>query len=144
MAVVSIVDPIQSLMRLQSALERSSGKPLFDFGLSGPSVFPPVNLFTTADGLVVRAEVPGIRPNDLQLTVEPGRLTVAGERAPQTAAQGSYHRRERQCGSFSRVIQLPQDLDTANIEAEIRNGVLTVRIPKAAVAKPRAIEVKPA
>lgn len=141
MAVVSF-DPVQGLMRLQSALDRNYGKPLYDFGLTGPSVFPPVNVFTDDQGLVVRAEVPGIKPDHISVMVEAGRLVISGERTPPGESEGSHHRRERQYGSFSRVIQLPNDLDTANAVAEVRHGVLTVRVPKAAAAKPRNIAVR--
>jgi HSP20 family protein len=129
-------------MRLQSELDRSFGKPSFDLGLSGPNVFPPINVFTTNDALLVRAEVPGIRPDGITVQFDSGRLTIAGERTEPEMQQGSYHRRERRFGRFSRAIQLPRDLDPEKATAEIRNGVLTVRIPKHAAARTRQIDVR--
>jgi len=143
MTLVSF-DPVEGLMRLQGELDRFFGKPLIDLGLTGPNVFPLLNVFTHPDALVVRAEVPGIKPEQIRLQVEPGRLTVAGERAGGGQANLSYHRRERGSGTFSRTIQLPRDLDTEHATADCRNGLLTVRIPRQAAAKPRHIEIRPA
>lgn len=143
MALVSF-DPIEGLLRLQEELDRFFGKPVFDLGLTGPNVFPPVNAFTDGDGLVIRAEVPGIKPDQLHVQVDSGRLMIAGERSPGAATDASYHRRERRYGTFSRTIQLPRDLDPEQVQGECRNGLLTVRIPMHAAAKPRQIEVRAA
>jgi HSP20 family protein len=129
---------------LQDELDRFFGKPQFDLGLTGANVFPLVNVFTDEDALVIRAEVPGIAPGQLQVQVESGRLTISGERAQESAKNASYHRRERGHGRFSRTVQLPRDVDTEHAGAECRNGVLTVRIPKQASAKPRQIAVRAA
>ena len=141
MAVVSF-DPVEGLLRLQEELDRFFGKPVFDLGLTGPNVFPLINVFTDRDGLVVRAEVPGIKPDQLHVQVEPGRLTISGERSAGAGTETSFHRRERRYGNFSRTIQLPRDLDPEQARAECRNGLLTVRIPKQAAAKPRQIDVR--
>jgi HSP20 family protein len=141
MALVTF-DPVEGLMRLQDEIDRFFGKPAFDLGLSGANVFPPVNVFADEGVLVVRAEVPGIKPDEIQVQLENGRLTISGERKPRAANELSYHRRERRHGRFARTIQLPRDLDPEHAQAECRNGMLTVRIPKHASAKPRQIEVK--
>jgi HSP20 family protein len=139
-------DPFDSLLRLQAELDRRLGSPWagFDLGPSGSTnVFPPVNVFRDDQGgLVVRAEVSGVRPDGLAIEVERGRLTVTGERGPTEAGKGAFHRRERQAGKFSRVVQLPDDLDAEHANAQVRNGVLTVRIPKSEAAKPRTITVQ--
>jgi HSP20 family protein len=135
--------PVGGLLRLQDELDRFFGKPLSDLGLTGPNVFPPVNVFTDQDGFVIQAEVPGIKSEQLHAQVENGRLTISGERAPQHA-DASYHRRERSYGKFSRTLQLPRDLDTEQVRAELRNGLLTIRIPRHAASKPRQISVKAA
>jgi HSP20 family protein len=141
MALVSF-DPVEGLLHLQEELDRFFGKPQFDLGLMGPNVFPSINVFTDGNGLIVRAEVPGIKPDQIRLQVEPGRLTVSGERTAVGGSQASYHRRERRSGTFSRTIQLPRDVDTEHAAAECRNGLLTVRIPRQAAAKPRQIDVR--
>lgn len=146
MALVGF-DSFDNFSRLQEQLDRFFGRPLFDFGLSGPNVFPLINVFTDADGWVVRAEVPGVHSEEISLEIEPRVLKISGERkAPEAEAEGKngYHRRERRFGKFSRTIQLPRDLDIASATAEAKNGVLTVRIPKAAAARPRLVSVKAA
>ena len=136
--------PFDSLSQLQAELDRFFGKPLVDSGLSGSSVFPPVNVFTDANGLVVRAEVPGIPADGLDVRVEAGQLTISGER-PAPAGQGaSLHRRERQFCRFSRTLQLPPEIDPQQVTAESRNGVLTVRLARHAAAQPRHITVNAA
>jgi HSP20 family protein len=143
MALVSS-DPFENLLRLQRDLDRIFRNPSLDFGLAGPSVFPPVNVFTDKDGVIIRAEVPGIKVEDLNLEIEGGRFKLSGERKFETREGGGYHRRERRGGKFSRMLRLPDDLDTQAATAELRDGILTVRIPKAAAARPRQIEVKAA
>ncbi|MCW5954252.1 MAG: Hsp20/alpha crystallin family protein [Propionibacteriaceae bacterium] len=135
--------PFDSLSQLQAELDRFFGKPLVDSGLSGASVYPLVNVFTDANGMVVRAEVPGIPADKLSVQVEAGQLTISGER-PMPASPGSLHRRERQFGRFSRTLQLPPEIDPEQVAAECRNGVLTVRLGKHAAAKPRQISVRAA
>lgn len=135
-------DPMDDLLRLQRDIDRFFGKPQFDFGLSGTSVFPQINVFVDADGaFVVRAEVPGIRPGNVQVDVEAGRLTIAGERVGADPAKGAIHRRERSVGRFSRALQLPPDLAVDEAKATVRNGLLTVVIPKRQEARPRRIAV---
>jgi HSP20 family protein len=147
MALLSFrdVDPIDSLLNLQRELDQFLRSPSwFDFGPPVAGVFPPINVFTDGDGLVVRAEVPGIKPENLNVTAERQTLTISGERerSGPEAGNGSYHRRERRFGKFARSVQLPVELDTSQATAECRNGVLTVRIPKRAEAKPRQVQVK--
>jgi HSP20 family protein len=137
-------DPVSDLLSLQRELERVFESPLgFDLGPSGRGVFPPVNVFTGPDGYVVRLEVPGVAPD--QVTVEShGRtLSVRGKRQFNAPTQGSFHRRERGEGEFSRSIQLPADVECGRAEASCRNGLLTIRIPKREEAKPRQITVQP-
>lgn len=143
MALVSF-DPFENLLRLQRDLDRIFGQPSSDFGLAGPSVFPPINVFSDKTGVIVRAEVPGLKAEDLNLDVEASRLTLSGERKFDSRQDGGYHRRERRGGKFSRTLRLPTDLETQEATAELSDGILTVRIPKKAVARPRQIEVKAA
>jgi HSP20 family protein len=141
MAFLSI-DPIEGLLRLQRDLERYFEKPRFDLGLSGRGVFPPVNVFVRDGDVIVRAEVAGVKLDDIRIEAERGRLTLSGERKPPAEADGSYHRRERQYGTFSRSIRLPEDVDVEKTEAKYSNGVLALRVPRAEAAKPRRIEIR--
>ncbi|MBM4079684.1 MAG: Hsp20/alpha crystallin family protein [Planctomycetes bacterium] len=106
--------------------------------------FPPVNVSTTPEAVVVRAEVPGVDIKDLEITVVGDGLTIAGIRREDPAlANASVHRQEREFGCFSRVIALPAKVDaTKTPDASYKDGVLTVVCPKAEEAKPKRVEVK--
>ncbi|MCH7702544.1 MAG: Hsp20/alpha crystallin family protein [Planctomycetes bacterium] len=110
--------------------------------LSGRSV-PAVNLWEDDNHLYAEAEVPGLKLDDLEITLMGNELTIKGTREACAAQEGvSYHRRERSCRSFTRVVRLPSDIDAEKVSARLENGVLTVTIPKAETARPRKIEVK--
>jgi HSP20 family protein len=143
MALLS-TNPFESLLRLQKDLDRALGSP--NLGINGGSnVFPPLNIFSNKDGMVIRAEVPGFKSDQIDLRIEPRTLTLEGHRAPDEHRRpGSYHRLERQYGNFARSLQLPPGLDTEKATAECRHGLLTIRIPKAESAKPKQIKVKAA
>lgn len=137
-------DPFHDLLRLQDQLAALLGAPLAtgqSFGWSPAGVFPPINIFRGGDALVIRAELPNVRPEDIALTVEGRQLTITGERRPPEETRTGYHRRERTWGKFSRSVRLPDDIDLGGIDAKYRNGVLTVRVAAAAAAKPRQINV---
>jgi len=92
---------------------------------------------------VVKASVPGINPDDLEITFTDGTLTIKGEtREEKNVEETHYHMRERRFGRFSRSISLPTNLDADKIEASYDTGVLTLRLPKAEEMKPKRIEVK--
>ncbi len=105
-------------------------------------VFPAINLSQDPNNYYVRAELPGLKNDDLDMNVLNNTLTVSGER--KIASEGEnvrYHRRERDAGKFSRAIALPGEIDSEHISARLANGVLTVTVPKAEKAKPRQITV---
>ena len=135
-------DPINVLQRLQAEFERvfesASG---LDFGPSGSGVFPAVNIFAFDDDLVLRFEVPGIAPENLSIESVGRTLKLSGKREA-AEAKGSYHRRERWSGEFSRSLTLPADVDPARAEATYEHGVLSLRIPRREEMKPRLIPVK--
>lgn len=139
------IDPFNALLNLQRELDRVFDNPLgFDFGLSGRGVYPPVNVFNDKEGYVIKMEVPGIDPDKLNIDAHGRTLTIGGKREAATPQNGSFHRRERSGGEFSRSLQLPPDLDFSRAEAAYKHGMLTVRIPKKEEAKPRQITVKAA
>jgi HSP20 family protein len=107
-----------------------------------PGTFPAINIWEDEDNILFEAEVPGLTMNDIELFVVGNELTVKGERNEERDERKTYHRRERGIGSFSRVIHLPVDINADKVEAVLKNGVLTVTLPKAETAKPRKVEVK--
>jgi HSP20 family protein len=140
----SEVDPFQGLPSLQSELDRFLRSPLgLDLGPSGVGVFPPINVFGDRDGnVVVRAEVPGLAPGSIGISIEDRVLTITGERTEPERKNASCHRRERRFGKFSRSVQLPADLNGERATAQCKDGLLTVTIPKREEAKPKQIEVQ--
>ena len=106
-------------------------------------VFPLMNLTEDKDNYYVRAELPGVKGGDLDISATGDSLTISGERKiPAEEENVTFHRRERDAGKFSRVITLPGDVDTGKIEASCVDGSLTVILPKAEAAKPKQISVK--
>lgn len=106
--------------------------------------FPPVNLYESADAYVLTAEIPGVKSEDLDVSVEGERVTIGGKRAIEYPSNGgtSLHRRERQAGVFRRAFNLPEPADPDKTEAVCRHGILMVRIPKAESHRPRRISVR--
>lgn len=106
-------------------------------------VFPLVNVTEESDSYYVRAELPGIKAEDLDISVTGNSLSIAGERRIRAEDEkANYHRREREAGKFSRVVSLPAQVDTAKVEASCVDGILTVVLPKSEAAKPKQITVK--
>ena len=139
------VDPIGALLALQRELGRTLEHPFWsDLGPSGRGVYPAINVFGDRDGYVLRMEVPGVSSESMQIETEGRTLTISGRRARQAPENGSFHRRERSFGEFSRSLELPADVDPSRAEASYRHGMLTIRIPKREEAKPRQISIKAA
>jgi HSP20 family protein len=106
-------------------------------------VFPLMNVTEDRDNYYVRAELPGLKADELDISVTGNTLSVSGERKiPSEDEKARYHRREREAGRFSRIVTLPDGLDTDRVEAKSEEGVLTVVMPKAVEAKPKQIAVK--
>lgn len=131
-------DPFSELRRLQSDMDRL----FWDAGLAGRSaIFPPVNIWAGDDGLAVTAEIPGVEPGDIDLSVEGDELRISGERkAPEEDAD--WRRRERAFGKFVRTVQLPFRVDPDSVEARFRGGQLEVTLRRPAADRPRKIAVK--
>ena len=109
----------------------------------GFGVFPPMNVSEDADNLYVRAELPGVNPEEIEISVEGDNLTLRGERRlPEIQAGVNYHRREREAGRFRRVISLSTKINPEAVDASFKNGVLQIILPKAEELKPRQIAVK--
>lgn len=104
---------------------------------------PPTDIFEDADGVKIVAELPGLKPEDVKLTLENHTLTIRGEKK-QVAEEKTtrVHSYERTYGVFERAFSLPSSADLERVSAKFEHGVLTVTLPKAEKAKPRSIEVK--
>jgi HSP20 family protein len=106
-------------------------------------VFPAVNLYETPDCYVLTAELPGVGPEDIQVSLEGSTVTVQGERKVDPLGQEgvNLHRTERPAGTFRRAFELPAVIEAEKVEAVHRNGVLMLRLPKSPEAQPRRISV---
>jgi len=106
-------------------------------------VFPMINVTEDKDHYRVRAELPGLSAEDLDISITGNSLALSGERKiSEEAKDAKYHRRERESGKFSRMIELPDHVDGEKVEAKMADGILTVVLPKAETAKPRQIKVQ--
>lgn len=135
MAVYS-ADPFALLRRASDALDRMA--------FAGPeAVFPPVNVWQNDEAAAIMAEVPGVGPQDIEITVKENVLILAGERrAPELPEQAEWLRRERAYGRFTRVIRLPFRADPDQVDARFADGVLRIAVRRPEADRPRRIAIK--
>lgn len=113
------------------------------FGTGEREWMPPFDVSETEGEIIVKAEIPGMKVEDIDITLTDGLLTIKGERKMEKEdKQENYHRIERQYGSFSRSLNLGLKVEAESIDAAYKDGVLTVTLPKAEEDKPKKIEVK--
>jgi HSP20 family protein len=124
--------------RLQDELERMLST--VEGAFTG--VYPPLNVFDAGEEVILKAELPGVDPSKLEVEVRDNTVTISGERTSDAPEQkAAFHRRERLDGRFRRVARLPARLESGDAKAEYKNGVLSVRVPKAKEVRPRRVEV---
>jgi HSP20 family protein len=136
-------DPARELDTLQTDLNR-----VFDTFFGGRTAnearrwIPAMDLVETNDHLVLKADLPGLDKDDVEIEIKDGVLTVSGERRTEHQdSSNGYHRVERAYGRFSRSLSLPQDVDADQVQADFDKGVLEVRIPKPAERKPHRVQI---
>ena len=137
--VFSQLDRMQRDMdRFWSAVDQSGQR---SFQRTG--VYPLMNIYDDGESYVVRAEIPGVDPKKIDISVTGDTLTLHGEREASELPEGaSYHRRELSYGSFRRAMTLPEQVDSSKVTANYTNGILEILLPRAEQAKQRKIEVK--
>jgi HSP20 family protein len=147
MAIVRF-DPFRELTDMQDRMGRLMGE---FYGRQGTDDLmrrgawvPPVDIYDSGNQeLIIKAELPDMKREDIQLTVENNTLTISGEKKmEESVKEEQCHRVERVYGHFARSFSLPPTVDTGKVSADYRAGVLTVRIPMREEAKPRQIQVK--
>ncbi len=139
-------DPFREFAQLQDRMNRLFGEQYGreDEGLMTTGTWmPPVDIFENGNHeLILKAELPDMTREDIDITVDNGTLTIKGEKKLSgEIKEEQFHRIERRYGTFTRSFSLPQTVDTGKVGAEYRNGVLTVRLPLRDEAKPRQIKV---
>ncbi len=108
---------------------------------AGARQFPPLNIWEDQDALYAEAELAGVASENVDVSVVGNELSISGERQARQEEGVAYHRQERGQGAFRRTLRLPVEVDADAVSAQLKDGILTVRLPKAAAAKPRKINV---
>jgi len=138
-------NPFEEMERMSRQLNLLTNAMFGSAGLrfSPSGVFPAVNITEDINKYYVRAELPGLEADEINLQVSGRNLSISGERKIQSEGKNAkYHRREREEGRFSRIIGLPGDIKADNVEGNMVNGVLMVAIAKSEAAKPKQITVR--
>ena len=144
MATLTRWDPFRELARLQEEMNRSLGEDRLQFR-AGDSVgwTPACDIYEDGEEIVVRAELAGVEPADVELRFENGVLTLKGERKlEKEERRENYHRLELSYGTFTRAFTMPATIDSEKIREESKQGVLHIHLPKKPEAKPKSIQVK--
>jgi HSP20 family protein len=134
------------MMHLRQAMDR-----LFDESFTRPwrllgregETFVPLDVYESEDELVVKASLPGVEPEDVDVSITGDTLSIKGEfKSEEETEKPSYHRQERRYGGFHRALTLPTQVEADKAEAVFEHGVLTLTVPKAETEKPKTIKVK--
>ena len=134
-------DPFETLLHLQQALESSRSSPWLSTSTSGAGAFPPFNVFSKGDDIVIVAEAPGLKKEELDIQVKGRTVQIAGMKSVGYGDRVSLHRRERAIGRFSRSLNLPLEIEADKVRAEYRDGMLAVFLPRAEQSKPRSVKI---
>ena len=126
------------MRRLQAEMNR-----VFEANTSARAAeFPPISAYANQDGAVITAELPGVKSEDLDVSVHRDSVTLSSERRTEAEQARGYHRRERQQGRFNRTVALPFQIDPDRVDATMNAGVLTIRLQRAEADKPKRIRVQ--
>ena len=147
MTRLALWDPFRDIADFRYSIDR-----VFDRGFGRPfrlvnwdavtELFP-VDVYETDDEVMVKASLPGVQPDKVEISVTGNKLTIKGESSEESDETGStYHRQELRRGAFYRALRLPSRVDADQADATFENGVLSLRLPKAADVRPKVIEVK--
>jgi HSP20 family protein len=136
-------DPIREMSGMREMMDRLMEGDGYGRSLWDVSSVPTMDLYQTEDAVVVKTGLPGVKPEDIQISVANGVLTIRGEvKQEKEEKQRTYHLRERRYGTFSRSISLPSSVNSEKSEAVFEDGILTLTLPKAEEAKAKTIIVK--
>ncbi len=139
-------EPFRDMMTTQREFDRlfkEAFSPMFGEGeLSTRTWAPPVDIYENENDIVLKAELPGIDPKDVEVRVEDSTLYLKGERKfEKETKEENYHRVERSYGSFARSFSLPNSINADKVKAEYKDGLLTLTLPKREEAKPKTIKI---
>ncbi len=133
--------PWRDLERLRREWSQLLGS--FPTSSSVASGYPAMNVWMNEDGVIITAELPGVNPEDIEISVVDDTLTLSGNRAPvELEEKHVYHRRERKHGKFARTFRIPYKIEAGKVEASFTKGVLNITLPRAEEDKPKKITIK--
>lgn len=139
----SFRSPWREMERLRRGMNRLFAQMPTGFVGDAAPTYPAINVWMGENDAIVTAELPGVAPDDIDVSVVGDTLTLKGSRQPDGMEEGgSYHRRERRYGTFTRAFQLPFQVEPGQVEATFGNGVLQISLPRAEEDKPKRIAVK--
>ena len=130
-----------TLVNVQNAVEAARRSDYFGYSTTQRGAYPFVNLFQEGDNTVLTAEVPGMSKEDIKLEIKENLLRISGKRKVEYPEKSSVHRLERRNINFDRTLKLPVKVDPAQVNAEYKNGILKVVMPRAESDKPKSIEI---
>ncbi len=140
--MLTLSSTLDTLLALQEALDVTQDTGYFEGITANRGVFPPVNIFEKGGDLVLVAELPGIKKEDLQLQVKENTVRIAGERILSYGENISYHRIERNSSKFDRTLKLPINVEADQVKAEYKDGILVIFLSRAEADKPRRITIQ--
>ena len=141
------LNPVREMNDFHRQMDRFFNTPFFSVGPVADDGraelwYPSVDMFEKEDALVIKAELPGLSKDDIDVNIDNGKLTLSGERKSENeVGEDKFYRRERTYGKFVRTFSLPADIDPEKIAAEFKDGVLKIEISKPEEKKPRQITV---
>lgn len=139
--VTRFSDPLKALLNIQHALEQSQHSDWLGLSTTSRGAFPPVNVFQQDDDLLVIAEMPGVRKEDIDISIKRDQLRIAGKRNIDYGEKISVHRQERLAGTFDRTFTLPLAIDADKVKAEYQDGLLALHLPRAERDRPQRVEI---
>jgi HSP20 family protein len=135
-------DPFEALFALQRAVDAHLASDWMGSRTAAGGAYPPINIFQKGDDFVAVVELPGVDKSDLQIEAKENTIRISGRKAIDYDEGASVHRRERVSGVFDRTLAVPIEIEPDGIQAEYRDGVLALFIPRAESQKPRTIKIK--
>lgn len=132
---------IDTLLALQEAVEAARTSDYFGYSTTSHGMYPSVNVFQDGDKVILKAEIPGVRKEDISIQIKENLITLTGNRKVEYPENASIHRMERRSHRFNRSMRLPLKVDADKSTAEYQDGILTVTLPQAESDKPRTISV---
>jgi HSP20 family protein len=134
-------DPFEALLNIQHALDRSRLSDWPGHTTSSYGSYPLVNVFQQGEDLIVTAEIPGVKKDDLEISIKRNQLRISGKKQIDYGDDISIHRQERSAGTFDRTFNLPLEIESEGVKAELQDGVLSLFLPRAEKDRARSIQI---